>query len=284
MHDSCPIRVDWSGGQGPPALFMHANGFVSRVYTPFLEQLSLRLSVQAMATRAQNGYPVPRKRFGWHHLGKDVSNWLLQSQQAPVIGIGHSMGATALIYAAHKNPQAFRALVLIEPASTLPHLARLVRLLPYRLLQRMHPMRGAVQKRDHWPDQAAFLESCARSGLYKKFDEAGMQALCQHAVQADDTGLSLVYPKAWEAYNYSQVCDPVPELKRLDIPVIGIRAGDSFFMDNRHWSRFTAAPCMRWQTQLAQLGHLAPLEDPAACVSALWEGLRNIGELPADSP
>lgn len=284
MQDKDPIRVDWSGGQGAPAVFMHANGFVSGVYRPFLEQLSKRLHLEAIATRAQNGYPVPGERFGWHHLGQDLSNWLTQTPRAPVIGIGHSMGATALIYAARKHPQAFRALVLIEPASTFPHLALLVRLMPNVLLERMQPMRGAVQKRDHWPDKAAFLESCARSGLYDKFNEAGMQALCEHAVRTDSDGLSLAYPKQWEAYNYGQVCDPIPALKKLRIPVVGIRAGDSFFMDNRHWRRFMAAPSMRWQTQLSQLGHLAPLEDPAECASALFAGLEAIGELDANGP
>lgn len=252
---------------------MHANGFVSGVYRPFLKLVSQRLSIQAIATRGQNGYPVPRKRFGWHHLGQDLARWLTQSQQAPVIGIGHSMGATSLIYAAHRAPQAFRGLVLIEPASTFPHLALLARMLPFSLLKRMHPMRGAVQKRDHWPDQSAFLDSCARSGLYKNFDEEAMHALCDHAVQADQSGLSLVYPKAWEAYNFSQVCDPISTLKKLKVPVVGIRAGDSFFMDQRHWKRFLSAKSMRWHTRFDHLGHLAPLESPRECANALFAGL-----------
>lgn len=274
MQKSPPIGVSWTGGQGAPAVFMHANGFVSGVYAPFLELLSQKLSVQGIKTRGQNGYPLPKRRFGWHHLGHDLSNWLSHNAQEPVIGIGHSMGATALIYAAQRSPQAFRALVLIEPASTFPHLALLVRLLPFSLLKRMHPMRGAVQKRDHWPDEAAFLESCRRSGLYKNFDAASMKALCEHAVAPDRGGLSLVYPKDWEAYNFSQVCDPVPTLRRLKIPVIGIRAGDSFFMDQRHWNRFVGAKCMRWHTQFDHLGHLAPLESPSECASALFEGLK----------
>lgn len=284
MQGKDPILVDWSGGQGAPAVFMHANGFVPRVYGPFLNHLSKRLHIEAIATRPQNGYPVPSERFGWHHLGQDLANWLTQTPREPVIGIGHSMGATALIYAARRRPQAFRALVLIEPASTFPHLALLVRLMPSWLLQRMQPMRGAVQKRDHWPDKAAFLESCVRSGLYKKFNETGMQALCDHAVKTDARGLSLAYPKQWEAYNYGQVCDPIPALKQLEVPVVGIRAGDSFFMTNRHWRRFVGAPSMRWQTQLSQLGHLAPLEDPALCASALFAGLEAVGELASDAP
>lgn len=283
MSNKTPIQVAWSGGQGPTAVFMHANGFVSRVYTPFLDLVSQRLSLQAIATRGQNGYPVPSKRFGWHHLGQDLAHWLTQSSRAPVIGIGHSMGATSLIYAAQKAPQAFRALVLIEPASTLPHLALMARVLPFSLLKRMHPMRGAVQKRDHWPDLPAFLDSCARSGLYKNFSESGMQALCEHAVKADPSGFHLVYPKMWEAYNYSQVCDPIPALKKLSLPVIGIRAGDSFFMDAQHWKRFTSAKSMRWHTHFDHLGHLAPLESPKECASALLKGLEAVGVIPRES-
>lgn len=270
------VRVDWSGGQGPPALLMHANGFVPRAYTPLLQALSPHLQIEAMATRGQLGFPVPKRGFDWSDIGYDLGQWLTRTKSEPVVGIGHSMGATSLIYAAHRYPQAFRALVIIEPASTFAHLALLVRLLPFFVLKKIHPMRGAVQKRDRWPNQAEFLKSCTRSGLYRHFDQTAMQAIAEHLIEPCEGGVQLVYPKAWEAYNFSRVCDPIPTLRRLNVPVIGIRAADSFFMNERYWQRFRSAPSMRWQTSLLEYGHLLPLEGPQDCARAVIRGLEAI--------
>lgn len=270
------VRVDWSGGHGPSAVLMHANGFVPRAYTPLLEALSAHLQIEAMATRGQLGFPRPKRGFDWSDIGYDLGQWLEAKKREPVIGIGHSMGATSLIYAAHRYPQAFRGLVIIEPASTFAYLAALVRLLPFFVLQKIHPVRGAVQKRDRWPNQAEFLKSCARSGLYEHFDEASMRAIAEHLIEPCEDGVRLVYPKAWEAYNFSRVCNPIPTLKRLTVPVVGIRAADSFFMNERYWERFSSAPSMRWHTSLPEYGHLLPLEGPEDCAKAVIRGLEEI--------
>lgn len=273
MQERCPVRVRYEEGQGASAVFVHANGFVPRIYTPFFEALGTNLRIQAPATRGQNGYPLPRRAFSWKSLGHDIGAWVKQSHSKPIIGMGHSMGATALIFAAQRYPEAFRALVLIEPASISPLPARLIRLLPLALLKKLHPMRGAVQKRDQWPNREAFLESCRRSGLYKKFDTQAMNMLCEHMVEPTKTGLKLVYPKMWEAYNYSQVCDPVPTLAKLPIPVLGIRAADSFFMNDASWARFKNCKSMVWQRKLSSYGHLVPLEGPTDCANCVQEGL-----------
>lgn len=263
---------------------MPANGFVPRVYLPFYEALGSRLRIFAMANRALNGFPLPKRSVGWDDLGYDLAQWLDKNMNEPVIAIGHSMGATSLIYAAEKFPRLFRALVLLEPASASARLARLIRWMPWALLKRLHPMRGAAQKRDRWDSEASFLQSCERSGMYKKFNERAMQLMCEHALHYDDAkGYYLCYPKMWEAYNYSQVCDPIPTLKKLKVPVVGIRAQDSFFMDHKRWQRFVSAPSMVWHTQLSDYGHLMPLEGPKACAQAVLTGLEAAGSALGDN-
>lgn len=270
------IRVDWSGGDGRPAVFLHANGFVPRVYAPFLQSLKRDLSIEALATRGQLGFPVPRSNFGWEDIGEDVGRWLRETKHEPVIGIGHSMGATSLIYAAARFPSAFRGLVLIEPASQPALMVALIRRLPFSILKKFHPVRGAIQKRDRWDSKEDFLNSCKRSGLYERFDATSMQAITENLVVSCENGLRLVYPKEWEAFNFARVCDPIPTLHKLKLPILGIRAADSFFMNDTMWRRFSSAPSMVWQTQLAQFGHLLPLEGPDPCAETVLGALEHL--------
>ena len=47
-------------------------------------------------------------------------NFLSQTKPAPVIGVGHSIGAIVTLRAALRDPGKFRALVLIDPVLFVP--------------------------------------------------------------------------------------------------------------------------------------------------------------------
>ncbi|MEZ4450897.1 MAG: alpha/beta hydrolase [Nannocystaceae bacterium] len=231
----------------------------------------------ALATRALTS-PVPQdSSVQWRDLGDDVAGWLAAEESPPALAIGHSMGATALIYAAAAHPRRFCGLVILEPAMLGPALARVLGLLPMSLRRRFQPAKGALRKRDTWPDVAAFRQSCERSGLYRRVPPAGMEALIDAAVRPSEGGVSLVYPKAWEAYGYMTATFPGRALAAVELPVIGIRGEPSIFLDERRWRACIAGQPKGWFRQLDRVGHLLPLEAPERTAAAIFEGLDAVG-------
>ena len=51
----------------------------------------------------------------WEPFGNDINEVITKYVTEPVIGVGHSMGASTLILAALQNPSQFKHLILYEP-------------------------------------------------------------------------------------------------------------------------------------------------------------------------
>jgi pimeloyl-ACP methyl ester carboxylesterase len=271
------VNVAWEGGAGRPAVFMHANGFPPLAYRLFLEALAERAEVKALATRPLLSAEPPDRSLRWSDLGDDLVRWLEAEKSPPVLAIGHSMGATSLMYAAAAHPERFSGLVIIEPAMLGPLTARILHALPMSLRRRIQPAKAALGKRDRWPDEAAFRRSCDRSGLYRRLTPEGLDALVAAAVRSTDSGVSLVFPKEWEAYGYMTAPFPGRALASVTVPVIGVRGEPSVFLDDRRWRVCVAAQPSGWFTQLGGVGHLLPLEAPARAAAAIFEGLDALG-------
>jgi pimeloyl-ACP methyl ester carboxylesterase len=107
--------LDW-GGQGPPAHFLHGNGFCAGTYSPFLQRLSrLRVTASDIRGHGESVFgPMPRIRH-WMVFAEDLALLVRGLQQGPVVGMGHSLGAVATMLAAAVHPELFSALVLIDP-------------------------------------------------------------------------------------------------------------------------------------------------------------------------
>lgn len=265
------------GSSGTPASFAPANGFPVACYRAFLDRLVPAFDVREVELRAcREGVAPPPPDLRWSHYGDDVLQALDGRGDEPVVGIGHSMGAVATVFAASRRPDLFRLLVLIEPAMVPLRFAALGPLLPWAIKGRMEPMKGALQRRDRWPDRAAYLDEMRRHPAFKRFDDDALRALADGAVREREGGVELVFPKSWEARACG--CPPwiLPELRRLETPVLALRGKPSVFLaarNRRRWER--AAPGTRF-VDFPELGHLLPLEAPDRAADAVVRGVRSI--------
>ncbi len=276
--NSQPARWQEYSDSGPPVHFFHANGFPLGAYKPLLGRLAEQYrvcGVELRATWPEIGQPPPALR--WDVYGDDLIAFLDAQFSEPVIGIGHSIGATATVYAAQKRPDLFKALVLIEPATVSPGIAFLLRLIPGFMMRRSEPTKSTLNKPDRWPSRDAFLESCRGSRQFKRFDEEALEALAAHAVRDNGAGdVELVFSKAWEAHNYS--CPPaiISKLQSLRVPCIGLRGKPSMFFTDSMWDQWQRmCPDTRFE-ELPQYGHLLPLEAPAECASIVHKTLADL--------
>ncbi len=271
------IDVAWEGGTGTPAIFLHANGFHPLAYLPFLRALSDKLHITALATRPLCSSKPPSASVRWKDIGLDVVQWLTQRNSPPVLAIGHSLGGTALMYAAAAHPEQFSGLVFVEPAMVRPYQAKLLSYFPMSLRAQIQPAKATLHKRDTWEDEASFRRSCAKSGLYKRVPQDAMDALVKASIRPCASGVTLTYPKEWEAHFYMTPPFPGHTLSQVNTPVIGIRGEPSIFLDDNRWNRCIAGQPKGWFAQLDQVGHLLPLEAPRRAASTILEGIRAQG-------
>lgn len=268
------VRWDTYGRGGLPAVFSHANGFPSRAYAPFLGRLT-GLQIHAVHMRPTwPGIGAPPRRRDWNLHADDLIAFIEHAFDEPVLAIGHSMGATCTALAAARRPDLFHGLVMIEPASVGAGLALACRLLPKALMARMQPAKGTLRKADTWPSREAFLSYCRRFKGYGQFDEEAFAALAAHGVEdLPDGRVALVFPKDWEAHNYTQPPSASAVLRAFEMPCVAIRGRPSLFLGDSLWHDWKARAPATCFLEDTRFGHLLPLEAPRACADLVRRGL-----------
>ena len=117
------------GGNGPPVLYAHANGFHARCWQPVADHLPQFQNI-AYDARGHGNTPIgagwaSNDNDDWLILGNDasaVARSVVTGPHSQVIGMGHSMGGATLLMAALAEPQLFRGLVVYEPIVMPPEL------------------------------------------------------------------------------------------------------------------------------------------------------------------
>lgn len=111
LHDYNPDSMT------PTVLLSHATGFHGRVFDPVAHEL---LATHHCVTFDYRGHGdsthPPDWLVRWSGYGDDaLAVTRYAARNGSVIGAGHSMGGAALVMAALREPELFRALVLFEP-------------------------------------------------------------------------------------------------------------------------------------------------------------------------
>ena len=155
------IPYDDFGGHGPVLHFSHPNAYTPRCFRRFLMPFTAHYHVMAAHHRAlwylSPGAPdvAPADAFDdWNLIADDLLRFLDQQRLEGIIGVGHSLGAVATMKAALREPQRFRALVLIEPVFLPPAVLDAARAHPQAAAERPFVL-AARRRRDRWPDRQA---------------------------------------------------------------------------------------------------------------------------------
>ena len=113
--DGVRIRIHHLGGTGPPLVCVHATGFHGRVWEPFVPPLREHYSVIALDQRGHGDSDKPEGPYEWPRFGDDVLAVVHHLGLEDAVGVGHSAGATALVFAESSRPGTFSKLVLMDP-------------------------------------------------------------------------------------------------------------------------------------------------------------------------
>ncbi|HLX78868.1 MAG TPA: alpha/beta fold hydrolase, partial [Acidimicrobiales bacterium] len=120
-RDGLRIVAHELGGTGTPALFVHGTGFNALSFRPLAELLAphFRCIGVDLGAHGRSGRP---DSLSWYGFVDDVVTSVTGLGIEGAIGIGHSMGATALLSAASKEPLLFSFLYCYEPIVISPEM------------------------------------------------------------------------------------------------------------------------------------------------------------------
>jgi len=275
------------GGGGVPLVFLPANGFPPDTYVPALTPLREQYRVLCLPPRAcwEDAGPAPLQPGSWVSLAEDLLEGMQRHELPPVVAVGHSFGAVAVLLAARRAPQRFRALALLDPTILPP--AVLVELAEQRerVETKARPLvQGALTRRDRFPSVAAAFTYFRARRLFADWSDAMVQRYASALLRpaADGGGdFELSWPREWEAHYYESVyTESWEELNRLDrrLPILVVRGerSDTFVAESA--ARFLQAVPWAQERVIAGHGHLFPQSAPFETGRILEEWLAILPE------
>lgn len=255
------------GGSGLPLHFLHANGYPPDCYKPLIELLQTHYHVFGLLLRPLWEGSKPEEINNWHIFSEDLIRFLSDYKTDPVIGVGHSIGATVTLRAALRDPGRFRALVLIEPV--LFPWGRMVSWNFVRALglgNRFHPnISGALKRRRTFDDLDLVFRGYRNRNVFRYMSDEHLRTYIEGITRKTDKGYELVFSPEWEAriyYTGLRDFDIWRDLPKLEVPTLFLRAAET----DTFWEK--AANLIKRKQPKAQVEtvekstHLLPLEHP----------------------
>jgi len=288
--DGATIAVHDMGGDGPTLVLSHATGFNGRVWEPMVAHLRERFHCVAFDQRRHGDSAPPRGAdFRWHGFAEDVLAVVDHFAFETPFGVGHSAGGTALLLAEEARPGTFAALYCFEPVvpAADPPLGRD----PDSWLAA-----AARKRRDVFASRQVAYEHYASKPPLGDLDPACLRAYVDHGFEDLADGTVRLKCRPEQEARVAEMAtehDCFARLGRISCPVM--LAGGEATEGLAHAVEPLVSRLPRGaQTEvLPALGHLGPLQDPAAVAmsalrflsgSILWGGLSRESTQPGTSP
>lgn len=268
------------GGTGTPLHFLHANGYPPDCYKPLFELLKTEYHVFGMPLRPLWDEAKIDDIKDWQPFSDDL-RFFLSSQPAPVIGVGHSIGAIVTLRAALRDPGKFKALVLIDPVLFVPSFLfswRIVRALG--LGDKFHPLiLGAQKRRRTFDDLETVFRGYRNRNIFRYMSDENLRIYIEGITRKTSDGYELIYSPEWEAHIYRtglRDFDLWRDLPKLEVPTLFIRGAET--------DTFLAAaaklvkqrqPKVRVEA-LDKSTHLLPLERPKEVFEIMQSFLKSL--------
>ena len=258
------------GGAKPPLLLSHATGFCAMVWRVVAESLVDRYDVYAFDRRGHGQSPEPSTSspsgYSLDFYAADTMAALDELQLREVYAVGHSGGATELLIAAARRPDAIRRVVAIEPIIAPPaeNAANSTNVMAER----------AGRRRDRFASREAVVEAFGQRPPFdswhpQAFEDYVDYGFAPHA----EGGLVLCCPPRVEAAQFASGGEfPVHTvLDQVSAPLLvlsGETSGPQFEMMAA--LAVEGVPDGRRET-VAGTSHFVPMEQPEAVVQHVLE-------------
>ncbi len=267
--------LEWHGGAADGLLLMvHATGFCKEIWRPVvssLRHLGVHAPALAWDVRGHGRAPELELPASWWTFGRDLVELVGDLDCAgrlpeSVVGVGHSMGGTALVLAELLRPGTFAGLVLVEPVLIPPPF---VRNPEFSLAQ------GAARRRSVFGSRDELIETYLAKPLFQRWHPEAFRAYVGHGFREVPEGLALHCRREVEAdvFAAGSECGAFARLDELTTPVrlvVTDRAGEL----GPPLALLPEALPNVTTTYMAGQNHLVPMERPDLVASEIADALK----------
>ncbi len=246
--------LEW-GGDGPPAVLLHATGFLARLWQPIAEALSERFHVYAYDARGHGDSDKPASGYGWAGIAADLRGFLDVLGLCRVMAVGHSSGGAGTAHLAATEPEYVSSAVLVEP----------IIFPPLGGSGSDQLVAGAARRRMVWPSREELIRSYRARPTFANWKEDVLRLYAEHGTfQREDGQFELKCPGKIEAelYRNSLSRDTWDLLPDVRCPTLVLRGEHTDHLLATVAERVAGhIPSARLVT-IAGAGHFAPMERP----------------------
>jgi pimeloyl-ACP methyl ester carboxylesterase len=275
-------------GLRPTLLFVHATGFHARVWDRIIRDFPDH-HVLAIDQRG-HGRSEKQAIHHWEEVIADLTEFVRELALSNIVGIGHSMGAHAMLGAAARVEDRFLRIIAIDPvipAESAYHTER-------KRSSEPHPI---ARRRREFDSPEAMAAALRPKGSFGVFEPDILMDYCRHGLlpRSSGEGYTLACPPEIEASVYQSARSNhgiYEAIHTLALPVLILRA--RLPAKDRQAMDFSSSPT--WpglvdefrnarEIHFADRTHFLPMEIPAE-ISALirQETQAAAGELLQDQP
>jgi pimeloyl-ACP methyl ester carboxylesterase len=258
--------IDFAGS-GPTCLLVHGAGLNASCFAPLASALAESLHCVGVDLSGHGHSDAP-SRVDWSVFVDDV---LASSRSlgSGVIGVGHSLGATALLGAAASAPASFAALICYEPIV-------IDQAMPDRPPSAANAA-GARRRRAEFPSRRQAFEHFSTRPPFASFDRAALAGyLNEGLIDCGDGSVRLACRPETEAAIYETAADfdVLGLLDRVTCPVT-VAFGQSSEVMSGPGAEVVAGrlPNSRIASILG-LGHFGPFDSPVLAAEMVVHQLR----------
>jgi len=255
------------GGDGPPLLLAHATGFCGPVLAPMAAHLCAQFHCFALDLRAHGSSDPPADEdFDWHGFASDVLSVVDHLGLDRPFGFGHSCGGSALFLAEEARPGTFGALYCFEPI-VYPGDE------PLAPSTEGNPMAaGALRRRREFGSRCEAIANFAGKAPFDRLHPDALAAYVDNGFKpVDGGGIELRCRPEHEAAVFAQAFshDAYAHFAEVQCPVTLACGVGSDGFGPEPLSAFAQRLALSTITTLPDVGHLGPLEDPAAVAASV---------------
>jgi pimeloyl-ACP methyl ester carboxylesterase len=255
---------EWGNSQNPAVLFLHATGFHARCWDAVIRHLD-GFHCFAVDMCGHGRSDKPAQPHTWQQFGSDIAAIARQLGLKKVLGVGHSMGGNALTRAAAAVPEAFGALMLIDPV-----------IFPqawYTLDDYTIDGHFILNRRRQWASADEMYQSFKGRKPFTTWQDAVLRDYCEYGLLPDGDSHQLACPPEVEAHLYSSSrlkinFDIYTAIRQIQVPVRVLRCANIMAASERDLSTSPTAPDLAahfahgTDLPLTENTHFIPMETP----------------------
>ena len=184
--------------------FAHANGFPARSYSKLFSLLKNDYKVIFKEMYGHDPrFPI---KENWMESGQELIEFIEQNANEPVIGLGHSFGASITLNAALLRPDLFQGIILMDPVMMTGWKGKIISIFnKLNLTQFLSPGSKTKDRQASWKSMEDAESYFKSKTFFKSLDKDCFDDYLKHGLKIENNEVKLVFKVDKEVAIFGQI-------------------------------------------------------------------------------